>query len=58
MSEAWSEQMAGWQGRAVGMFGNILEHLDLRDLQGCQVIQKARLTNDLIRAKLNEMQRN
>ena len=23
MSEAWSEQLAGWQGRAVG---NVLEH--------------------------------
>ena len=26
MSEAWSEQMAGWQGKAAGMFWNILQH--------------------------------
>ena len=27
-------QLAGWQGRADGMFWNILEHLDPRDPPG------------------------
>ena len=26
IAKAWSEQMAGWQGRAAGMFWNILQH--------------------------------
>ena len=43
MSEAWSEQMAGWQGKAAGMF---LEH-SMTFVHGCQVTNKARLTNDL-----------
>ena len=28
------------QARQQGCFGNILEHLDLRDLQGCQIFMK------------------
>ena len=43
IAKAWSEQLAGWQGRAVGMFWNILEHF----FHGCQVKYKTRLTDDI-----------
>ena len=36
-------QLARWLSKADGMFWNILEHLDPRDLQGCQVLQQSKV---------------
>ena len=37
--EAWELGQLGRRGSR-DVFGNILEHLDLRDLQGCQIFMK------------------
>ena len=51
IAEAWSEQLAGWQGRAAGMFW---EH-SRTFFHGCQVTYKARLTNDIISLNKDEI---